>query len=79
MTQHYQIEANIPIPKDLKVIGRNKYPLELLEPGQSFFVPIESPKQAKNLRSSMGVRAKKLGIKIVTMADDTGVRVWRTM
>lgn len=73
----YTIDKAIPIPTNVKG-ARNKYPLELLEVGESFFVPLETPKQAKNLRSSMGVRAKKLGITIVTLADDTGVRVWRT-
>ena len=73
----YVIDKNVPIPTNAKG-ARNKYPLELLEPGNSFFVPLESPHQSKNLRSSMSVRAKKLGITIVTIADDTGVRVWRT-
>jgi len=73
----YTIDKHIPIPTNVKN-QRNKYPLELLEPGESFFIKLENLKQAKNLRSSMGVRAKKLGITIVTVADDTGVRVWRT-
>lgn len=75
----FKIEDNVPIPKTAPN-NRNKYPLELLEPGQSFFVPSDpdKPSSAKNLRSSMAVRAKKLGIEIVTIGDETGVRVWRT-
>jgi hypothetical protein len=73
----FKIEKAIPIPANVKV-AREKYPLQLLEPGDSFFIDLTDPKQVKNLRSSMAVRAKKLEIKIVTLADDTGVRVWRT-
>jgi len=73
----FTIDKNIPVP--VKARGaRNKYPLELLEPGNSFFVPLDSKHKSKNLRSAMSVRAKALGITIVTIADDTGVRVWRT-
>lgn len=77
MSQMYVIDKNVPVPQHVRGM-RNKYPLELLEPGESFFVKLDDPKQSKNLRSSMSVRAKKLGITIVTLADDTGVRVWRT-
>lgn len=75
----FKIEDNVPVPKVVPS-NRNKYPLELLQPGQSFFVPTDAdkPKSVKNLRSSMAVRAKKLGIEIVTIGDETGVRVWRT-
>jgi hypothetical protein len=73
----YTIDSNIPVPADAKG-QRHKYPLEQLKPGESFYVKLEKPNQGKNLRSSMGVRAKKLNITIVTHADETGVRVWRT-
>jgi hypothetical protein len=76
----FKIEDNVPVPANVPN-ARNKYPLELLKPGQSFFVPLsgeDTNKQSKNLRSSMAVRAKKLGITITTLVDDTGVRVWRT-
>ena len=75
----YTIDSNIPVPKDALPPTRAKYPLEKLKPGDSFYVKLDNPKQGKNLRSSMGVRAKKLGITIVTHADETGVRVWRTL
>ena len=73
----YTIDKNVPIPTNARK-ARTKYPLELLEPGESFFVAVDDVKQIKNLRSSMGVRSKKLGITIVTLADETGIRVWRT-
>jgi TusA-related sulfurtransferase len=73
----FTIESNVPIPANVKEV-RTKYPLEQLKPGESFYVKLEDPKKNKNLRSSMAVRAKKLGITIVTYADESGVRVWRT-
>jgi hypothetical protein len=78
MSATYAIEKGVPIPTNVKS-ARTKYPLELLNPGDSFFIPAENGKQVKNLRSSMAVRAKKLGFTIATLADDTGVRVWRTL
>lgn len=75
----FTIEKGIPVPANAKPLGRRvKYPLQLLEPGESFFIPVDDAKQSKNLRSSLSVRAKKLNIKIVVIADETGVRVWRT-
>jgi len=73
----YTIEKAVPVPAHARG-ARNKYPLHLLSPGDSFFVKLEDIKQAKNLRSSMAVRAKKLNISIATVSDETGVRVWRT-
>lgn len=75
----FTIDKSIPIPADASKPGsRSKYPLDKMEPGDSFFVPFESEKQVKHIKSSMAARAKKLGYKIVSAADDTGVRIWRT-
>lgn len=71
-----KIETNVPIPTDLR--ARGKYPLEKLQVGHSMFVDMKDPKKAKNLRSTFAVRAKKIGIKVVSLADESGVRVWRT-
>jgi len=73
----YTIDKSIPIP-ETATGTRAKYPLDLLRPGESFFVKLDTLKKSKNLRSSMSIRARKLNIKIVTLADETGVRVWRT-
>jgi hypothetical protein len=73
----FEITKGLPIPTNVKA-AREKYPLQMLEPGDSFFIPVTDPKQCKNLRSSMATRAKKLEITIVTLMDETGVRVWRT-
>jgi hypothetical protein len=78
MSTNFTIESGVPIPEKAAMSNRARYPLEKLGVNQSFLVPISDPKRAKNLRSSFAVRAKKLGIKIVSVADETGVRVWRT-
>jgi hypothetical protein len=74
----FQIDSNIPVPTQVPTQGRMKYPLKELKIGQSFFVPQTDLKKAKNLRSTFSVRAKKKGISIVSIADETGIRVWRT-
>jgi hypothetical protein len=81
-TAAFTIDKGIPIPADIaKAVrhGRPKYPLELLTPGDSFFVKTENPAQSKNLRTAMNTRAKKLNITIVMLVDETGIRVWRTI
>ena len=73
----FKIESGVPIPNTARS-GRTKYPLDRLQVGNSFFVPMNDLKRAKNLRSTFSVRAKKKGISIVSIADETGIRVWRT-
>jgi len=73
----FKIESGVPIPSNAR-IGRTKYPLDRLQVGNSFFVPLNDLKRAKNLRATFSSRAKKKGISVVSIADDTGVRVWRT-
>ena len=73
----FKIESGVPIPSTVR-IGRTKYPLDRLQVGNSFFVPLNDLKRAKNLRATFSSRAKKKGISVVSIADDTGVRVWRT-
>lgn len=73
----FKIESGVPIPSTARG-GRTKYPLDRLQVGNSFFVPMSDINKAKNLRSTFSARAKKKGISIVSIADETGVRVWRT-
>jgi hypothetical protein len=75
---NFVIDKNVPIPTGVKTSARTKYPLEKLEAGDSFFIAVTDAKQLKNLRSSLSVRAKKLKMTIVTLGDETGLRVWRT-
>ena len=73
----FKIESGVPIPTGART-GRTKYPLDRLQVGNSFFVPMTDLKKARNLRATFSVKAKKKGISVVSIADDTGVRVWRT-
>lgn len=79
MTSDFVIDSNFPPPnKQPSSRGAKiKYPLHMLQPGQSFFIPELDAHKAKNLRSAMTTRAKKLNIKVTSEADDTGVRIWR--
>lgn len=72
-----KIDTHIPIPNSIRT--RSKYPLEKLEVGHSMFIDVTDSNRAKNLRSTFAMRAKKLGIKVVSLADESGVRVWRTL
>jgi hypothetical protein len=72
----YKIDTNIPVPTNVRI--RGKYPLEKLQVGHSMYINVTDQKKAKNLRSTFAMRAKKLNIKVVSLADESGVRVWRT-
>jgi hypothetical protein len=76
----FKIESGIPVPQAARG-ARVKYPLEKLAVGDSFFIPVSDANKAKNLRSSFAVRSKKIGIKVVSVFENTeqphGVRVWR--
>jgi hypothetical protein len=71
-----KIDTNVPIPASIRT--RSRYPLDKLEVGHSMFIEVTDAARAKNLRSTFAMRAKKLGIKVVSLADESGVRVWRT-
>ena len=79
MLQNVRIDTNVPIPPNIRTRTNGKYPLEKLQVGHSLFVETTDVKKAKNLRSTFAMRAQKLGIKVVSLADESGVRVWRTL
>lgn len=76
----YQIESDIEIPPRKGGGNSNRvYPWPDMSEGQSFFVPC-NPQDRKNLASSAGMAARKLGIRPVTRFltenSETGVRFW---
>lgn len=73
----YKLEKSVPIPDSIPS-KNEKYPLRDMEVGDSFFVPQTGADKVKSLRNSMSARARKLNYKIVSLADETGVRFWRT-
>lgn len=73
----YPIDKDVPIPKKTKGSGRRTvYPLDKMELGDSFVVPLE---QRKDLSVRIRYQAKKTGRAFTTRKiSDTSVRVWRT-
>ena len=85
----YPITSNIPIPSQ-KGGAIAKYPIKLLQVGQSFFVPfdeffLEKQSRQYDLRRHMFKHAGNNGIKVSTRVmtekvgdkDMIGLRVWR--
>lgn len=76
-----EIQKGVPIPKEQK---RGKYPIEDLQPGESFLV--ECPqKNAKKVRLNIMGAARRVAKKCkrtfvveVRWPDEKGVRCWRT-
>lgn len=77
--QSYPIESGIPIPPrarpaGLDLRGSERFPLEALRVGQSFWVPEEDGRAA---RSHACVVSNQTGRRFVSRAVDGGVRLWR--
>lgn len=75
-----EIENGVPIPK---VEKRGKYPLEELQPGESFLV--QGPaKSLKKIRANIMGAARRVSKKsertfmVVARPEEKGVRCWRT-
>jgi hypothetical protein len=67
-----KIEIGVPMP------GRQKYPLEDIKIGQSFFVPNQTAKKISPPIYGWGHRnARKFTLRTVTESGVKGVRVWR--
>ena len=72
----YAIEDNVPIPTDRGVGRPMKYPLDTLEVGQSFTIPL-AERQAVSVR--IAYYSKAHGVKFTTRkVDENTLRVWRT-
>lgn len=73
----FTIDKNVPMPPEAKPLRNSKYPIQLLEIGESFFVPSEDMKKSRYVRNALAARAKKLDVKVAFVVDDSGVRCWR--
>lgn len=65
----FQIEQGIAIPaRTIPNAGprESKYPVDKLQPGQAFAVPVKDEKEARQKQSQMSGLAKTRGIKLVT-------------
>lgn len=68
----YQIEKNMPKP-----IARNKFPLDKMEVGDSFVVPLKDRFSASS--SAISYKRKHPETEFVTKkVSDDEVRIWRT-
>lgn len=74
-TYKYQIEKNVPIPK------QRKYPFPAMKAGDSFFIPASSNEELDKVRRRVSVVAtmhnKKTNKKFTLRKVEGGVRVWR--
>lgn len=71
------IEKGIPVPA--KCAARIKYPLDQMQPGDSFSVPVvksEATKLRNSLNSAIKYRHGN-GWKFLIRSVDSGLRVWR--
>lgn len=68
------IEKGIPIPSAKR--GVDKFRLNELEVGDSFFLELTQYKE-KQIRNTLSLRARRLGIKPSIRRVDDGIRVWR--
>jgi hypothetical protein len=65
----FPVEKGVPIP-----LGRDKYPWERLDVGDSFFVP---GKTLRSLATQTSYAGKRFGRRFRIRLVDGGVRIWR--
>ena len=74
------IEKNMPIPQ--KDIRKEKYPLDSMDVGDSFFIQSDKKDIAKmrnSVSSATTYKAFKTEMKFCVRSVEGGVRVWRTV
>ena len=65
----FKIERNIPVPT-----FRGKYPMAIMEIGDSFFVSGDKAKVAQRSASNYGRKYNKI---FTSRSMDGGIRIWR--
>lgn len=75
-----QIDKGVPIPTKMQLGRRSKYPFDLMEVGDSFFVPGRDGKSFGGTVTAARKRYTDLSFEMRTVKEDgvVGVRVWRT-
>jgi hypothetical protein len=79
----YQIESNIPLPDGASGAPTARYPLYVMQRGDSFFVPSDGSMVKTKSRVTAAVsqfhrRNKESGERFTVRQVANGVRVWRT-
>ncbi len=75
MVNEFHIEKGIPVPKMTGAGRKTKYPFDVMEVGDSFFV---KDAKVKTLSRTCGSHGKRLSRKFISRTVEGGVRVWRT-
>ena len=68
----YVIDKNVPLPAKATTGRKSKYPFDLMEVGDSFFVP-GKVRMASTVRQA----SRRLGRRFVWNEETGGARVWR--
>lgn len=83
MQSAFKIEKNVPLPRRLGPGGHNqKYPLDRLAVGESFFVPVGPEGKEKfrhRIKAAVRNYGKRHGLTFTRkwQEDPAGFRVWR--
>jgi len=75
----YTIDANVPMPAT--TLRGSKYPVEALQPGESFFVPTKKVTSVSVYSCCKRVAARNnftIAMRKVTENGIEGCRIWRT-
>lgn len=79
-TTEIQIDKGIPIPTKMQLGRRSKYPFDIMDVGDSFFVPGRDGKSFGGTVTAARKRLTDMAFEMRTVKEDgvIGVRVWRT-
>jgi len=74
------IDKDIPIPTKMQLGRRSKYPFDIMDVGDSFFVPGRDGKSFGGTVTAARKRYTDMSFEMRTVKEDgvVGVRVWRT-
>lgn len=70
----FTIDKGIPVPKQVGTGRKTKYPFDLMEVGDSFFI---KDTKVKTISCSCGIYGKRLNRKFTSRTVEGGARVWR--
>ena len=76
MKTEFKIDKGVPLPQP-----RRKYPLDKMKVGDSFFLPVETPRTKvidNRIRSTLYSTSRNQNIHITIRKVQGGFRVWRT-
>lgn len=69
----FEIEKNVPMPMPIR-----KYPLDRMEVGDSFLIPVDGADDPEKVRNRLAMRMRELRPKkFITRGVTDGIRVWR--